>query len=196
LEGPAEASAGGEPCKPVVETGRGDWKKYLRVLHADGRMAEGGAGRLAGHTLVQEPCEQREDETSPSYLPFLELQGAEMRSGYIEPERTYTKKGDLVRKGCSRGGIGYGEHDDYEVEIGQSCNFSFEMFALCCMHDEIIEFLQKSDDHIGRLLFSEYRRQISQWLKEYSRKAEEIEKDEVHYAKLYDEKQKEVKNAG
>ena len=64
------------------------------------------------------------------------------------------------------------------------------------MHDEIIEYLQKSDDHIGRLLFSEYRRQISQWLKEYRRKAEEIEKDEVHYAKLYNEKQKEAKNAG
>jgi len=74
LEGPAEASAGGEPCRPVVETGRGDWKKYLRVPHADGRMAEGEAGRLAGHTLGQEPCEQREDEISPSYLPFLLLQ--------------------------------------------------------------------------------------------------------------------------
>ena len=119
-----------------------------------------------------------------------------MRSGYIEPERTYTKKGDLVRKGTCRGGIGHEACDDYEVEIGQSCQFSFEMFALCCMHDEIIEYLQKSNDHIGHLLFSEYRRQIKQWVKEYSRKAEEIETVEPEYAKLWDEKQKEAKNAG
>ena len=119
-----------------------------------------------------------------------------MRSGYIEPERTYTKKGDLVRKGCSRGGIAHGEADDYEVEIGQTCNFSFQMFALCCMHDELIEYLKKSDDHIGQLLHAEYRRLQRYYQDEFYKRAAEIEKDEVQYAKLYDQKQKEKKTQG
>ena len=113
-----------------------------------------------------------------------------MRGGYIHRERHWCKDGSVASKSQCRGGIasGHPEYNDYEVEIGQLCNFSMEMFALCCMHDEIIEYLKKDDSHIGRLLYSEYRRQVQQWSEENSKRSAEIDKEEKEYVKLWEAK--------
>ena len=113
-----------------------------------------------------------------------------MRGGYIHRERHWCKDGSVASKSQCRGGIasGHPEYNDYEVEIGQLCNFSMEMFALCCMHDEIIEYLKKDDSHIGRLLYSEYRRQVQQWSEENSKRSAEIDYEEKEYVKIWEAK--------
>ena len=119
-----------------------------------------------------------------------------MRGGYYEPARGYWKDGTIISSGGGcRGGIGSKDdyHDDYEVEIGRNCNFSFEMFALCCMHDEIVEFLKSSESHIGRLLYQTYLSQQKEALKHYDERAVKIEADDAAASKLYAEKQKKEK---
>ena len=115
-----------------------------------------------------------------------------MRGGYYEPARGYWKDGTIITSGGGgcRGGIGSNceYHDDYEVEIGRNCNFSFEMFALCCMHDEIVEFLKSSESHIGRLLYSTYLSQKEEALKHYEERSVAIGAEDKAAAKLYDEK--------
>ena len=113
-----------------------------------------------------------------------------MRGGYIHRERHWCEDGSVASKSCCRGGIGskYEEYNEYEVEIGQLCNFSMEMFALCCMHDEIIEYLKKDDSHIGQLLYSEYRRQVKEWSKVNAEKSAEIDKEEEGFIKIWEAK--------
>ena len=110
-----------------------------------------------------------------------------MRGGYIHKTIHWCEDGSPASKSSCRGGIS-GQYDDYEVEIGQLCNFSMEMFALCCMHDEIIEYLKKDDSHIGRLLYSEYRRQVKEWSKVNAEKSAEIDKEEKEYVKIWEAK--------
>ena len=112
-----------------------------------------------------------------------------MRGGYIHREIQWCEDGSPASKSICRGGIS-GKYDDYEVEIGQLCNFSMEMFALCCMHDEIIEYLKKDESHIGNLLYQEYRRQMQYWSEENGRRSAEIDEKEKEYVKLWDEKRK------
>ncbi len=120
-----------------------------------------------------------------------------MRGGYYEPARGYWKDGTIISSGGGgcRGGIGSNceYHEDYEVEIGRNCNFSFEMYALCCMHDEIVEFLKSSESHIGRLLYQTYLSQQKEALKHYDERAVKIEADDAAASKLYAEKQKKEK---
>ena len=119
-----------------------------------------------------------------------------MRGGYYGPARTYWNDGTIITSGGGcRGGIGSNceYHEDYEVEIGRNCNFSFEMFALCTMHDEIVEFLKGSDSHIGRLIYSNYQLQKKEAVKHYDERAAKIEAEDKAAAKLHDEKQKKEK---
>ena len=113
-----------------------------------------------------------------------------MRGGYIHRERHWCKDGSVASKSQCGGGIasGHDEYNEYEVEIGQLCKFSMEMFALGWMHDEIIEYLKKDDSHIGRLLYSEYRRQVQQWSEENSKRSAEIDKEEKEYVKIWEAK--------
>mgnify|MGYP003148184218 CR=1 FL=1 len=76
-----------------------------------------------------------------------------MRSYYIEhgiPDDHH---------GCKGGIAGDGE---YEVEIGSTCNFSFEMIALCTLHDEIIEILTTSENPLAVMVADRYAQEIRQ----------------------------------
>jgi hypothetical protein len=74
-----------------------------------------------------------------------------MRSYYIQHEIPDN------HHGCKGGIAG---DDEFEVEIGSSCNFSFEMIALCTLHDEIIEFLTSSDNPLAKIIIDLYQSEI------------------------------------
>lgn len=78
-----------------------------------------------------------------------------MRSYYLKPT-------DIGNGGC-RGGVGSNRPDgDYELEIGNDLNASSEMVALCVLHDEIIEFLAKSDSPMGQLIHLTYKQKVEE----------------------------------
>lgn len=78
-----------------------------------------------------------------------------MRGWYLNP-------GDEDHRGC-RGGVGSRHRDgSYDLEIGQSCNASNDMIALCVMADEVLTYLKNSDCPIGQLLYDTHRQLLCQ----------------------------------
>jgi len=67
----------------------------------------------------------------------------------------YLRSSDEVMGGC-RGGVG-SKNDDYDLEIGQSCNADPDMIALCVLVDEVLTYLKKSDCPIAQLLYDKHR---------------------------------------
>ena len=65
--------------------------------------------------------------------------------------------------GC-RGGVGtrdgFGSTDDFELEIGNNANASSEMIAICCLQDEILEFLAVTPSALGEVLLTTYRQKV------------------------------------
>ena len=116
-----------------------------------------------------------------------------MRGGYIRPARTYNADGTLHRESGCRGGIGGNNHhyggDDYEVEVGHSCNFSMEMFAFCCMYDEIMEVLKTSskDSAVAALVLNKLYDTRKYYEADYKKRGEEVRKQDAEYAKKYNE---------
>lgn len=81
-----------------------------------------------------------------------------MRSYYLKPTDILS-----IGNGGCRGGVGSNQPDgDYELEIGNDLNASSKMVALCVLHDEIIEFLEKSDSPIGHLIHLTYKQKIEE----------------------------------
>lgn len=80
----------------------------------------------------------------------------------------YLKKANYDQQGC-RGGVGdpYPDSNDYELEIGQGCNASSEMIALCVLHDEIIEHLEDQKSLMGKLLLEKYKNIVKDINKNY-----------------------------
>ena len=65
----------------------------------------------------------------------------------------YLRSGRHIDSGC-RGGIGNAHFDspDYELEIGNQCNASFEMLAVCIMIDEIKELIENPKPMFASLI--------------------------------------------
>ena len=65
-----------------------------------------------------------------------------------------------------RGGVGhahdYGNGDDFELEIGNNANASPEMIAICCLHDELLEFLAITPSALGEVLLTMYRQKVAE----------------------------------
>lgn len=80
----------------------------------------------------------------------------------------YLKKANCDQWGC-RGGVGEPcpDSNDYELEIGQRCNASSEMIALCVLHDEIIEHLEDQKSLMGKLLLEKYKNTVKDINKNY-----------------------------
>jgi hypothetical protein len=55
-----------------------------------------------------------------------------------------------------RGGVGYPDCDEYELEIGHNKNCSAKMLALCVMMDEIEEFLLTNESKIGKMILRQW----------------------------------------
>ena len=65
-----------------------------------------------------------------------------------------------------RGGVGDGRlvcsTDDYELEIGNNANASPEMIAICCLHDELLEFLEVTPSALGDVLLTMYHQKVAE----------------------------------
>lgn len=61
--------------------------------------------------------------------------------------------------GC-RGGVGSND-GDYALEIGMQCNVDIKMMALCCLVDELWEYLQISPSPIGQMLLDQWKQEIT-----------------------------------
>ena len=63
-----------------------------------------------------------------------------------------------------RGGVGHGYDtgfsNEYELEIGNNANASAEMIAICCLQDEILEFLAVTPSALGEVLLTTYRQKV------------------------------------
>ena len=64
-----------------------------------------------------------------------------------------------------RGGVGHGYETsaaahEYELEIGNNANASSEMLAICCLQDEILEFLAVTPSALGEVLLTMYRQKV------------------------------------
>ena len=81
-----------------------------------------------------------------------------MRSYYLHPR--------YDRDHGMRGGVGlghdYGHGDDYELEIGNNANASPELIALCCLHDEILEYLEVSPSVLSEVLMTMYYQKVEE----------------------------------
>lgn len=58
--------------------------------------------------------------------------------------------------GGSRGGVGSGDSNDYELEVGQNQNASPRMLALCVMIDEIHEFLRLNKSPLANMILHKW----------------------------------------
>ena len=79
-----------------------------------------------------------------------------MRDYYLHPR--------YDRDHGMRGGVGHGyetgfDHE-YELEIGNNANASSEMLAICCLQDEILEFLAVTPSALGEVLLTMYRQKV------------------------------------
>ena len=75
----------------------------------------------------------------------------------------YLMKSDGERTGGSRGGVTSGhDYGEYELEIGQNQNASPELLALCVHADEIMEFLEKCESPIGRMILNGITRETKE----------------------------------
>ena len=79
-----------------------------------------------------------------------------MRDYYLHPR--------YDRDHGMRGGVGHGYETgfdrEYELEIGNNANASSEMIALCCLHDELLEFLAVTPSALGEVLLTTYRQKV------------------------------------
>ena len=76
-----------------------------------------------------------------------------MRDYYLHPR--------YDRDHGMRGGVGHGYETsaaahEYELEIGNNANASSEMIAMCCLQDEILEFLAVSPSILSEVLLAMY----------------------------------------
>ena len=80
--------------------------------------------------------------------------------------RAYYLHSRYERDHGMRGGVGerdgFGTGDDYELEIGNNANASPEMIAICCLQDEILEFLAVTPSALGEVLLTTYRQKIAE----------------------------------
>ena len=81
-----------------------------------------------------------------------------MRDYYLNPR--------YDRDHGMRGGVGhghdYGNGDDFELEIGNNANASSEMIAICCLQDEILEFLAVTPSALGEVLLTMYHQKVAE----------------------------------
>lgn len=70
---------------------------------------------------------------------------------------TYLRSGSPDNRGGSRGGVGSGNHDDYDLEIGNNQNADPEMLALCAMVDEMREYLNLVQSPIAKVLLHQWK---------------------------------------
>ena len=108
-----------------------------------------------------------------------------MRGYYLHPR--YDKNHGM------RGGVGYGHNDgfgdDYELEIGNNANASAEMIAICCVQDEILEYLATSPSILSNVLLTMYHQkvdEINQQYEENEKKREDAEKLKSYKAKYHE----------
>jgi len=109
-----------------------------------------------------------------------------MRDYYLHPR--YDKN-----HGC-RGGVGYGHDaggylDSYELEIGNNANASAEMIAICCLQDEILEFLAVTPSALGEVLLTTYHQkvdEINQRYEENEKKRDDAEKLKAFKGKYHE----------
>ena len=79
--------------------------------------------------------------------------------------RTYYLHPRYDRDHGMRGGVNYEDvvgtlSDEYELEIGNNANASPELIALCCLHDEILEFLAVTPSLLGDALLEMYHKEV------------------------------------
>ena len=100
----------------------------------------------------------------------------------------YLNSGYGQTSGC-RGGVGYSYERDYggeeyELEIGNQCNATAGMIAMCVLHDEFLEILRFKDSSCGALSGMVLRKyhdlveEIENGVAEHRSKIQEGEKNE------------------
>ena len=81
-----------------------------------------------------------------------------MRDYYLHPR--------YDRDHGMRGGVGHGYETgfdrEYELEIGNNANASSELIALCCLQDEILEFLEVSPSILSDVLLTMYSQKVAE----------------------------------
>lgn len=82
-----------------------------------------------------------------------------MREVYLR-EKTQghdsSRRGGVSSSSCGPMGI-----TENEIEIGNDCNASIEMLALCALIDEIVEYLKLSDSSLAKLILHKYLSEIN-----------------------------------
>lgn len=69
----------------------------------------------------------------------------------------YLRKTDLDESSGCRGGVTTEDDPaEYELEIGNSCNASCRMLALCSLVDEVEEFLKMTDSLLAKMILSRW----------------------------------------
>jgi len=105
-----------------------------------------------------------------------------MRSYYLHPR--------YDRDHGMRGGVGtrdgFGSTDDYELEIGNNANASPEMIAICCLHDELLEFLAVTPSALGEVLLTTYRQKVAEIEQRYDKNSKT--RDDGEKLKAFKEK--------
>ena len=81
-----------------------------------------------------------------------------MRDYYLHPR--------YDRDHGMRGGVGHGHDDgcgdDFELEIGNNATASSKLIALCCLQDEILEFLEVSPSILSEVLLTMYSQKVAE----------------------------------
>ena len=109
-----------------------------------------------------------------------------MRGYYLHPR--------YDRDHGMRGGVGYGHDaggylDSYELEIGNNANASAEMIAICCVQDEILEYLATSPSILSNVLLEMYHQkvdEVNQQYEENEKKREDAEKLKAFKGKYHE----------
>jgi hypothetical protein len=92
-----------------------------------------------------------------------------------------------------RGGVGHGYDrgmgEEYELEIGNNANASPEMIALCCLQDEIMEFLEASPSALSDLLLTMHSQKMAEIAQRYeeNKEAREVAKKAKAFKAKYNE---------
>ena len=109
-----------------------------------------------------------------------------MRDYYLHPR--------YDRDHGMRGGVGHhyetsAAAHEYELEIGNNANASAEMIAICCVQDEILEYLATSPSILSNVLLTMYHQkvdEINQQYEENEKKREDAEKLKSYKAKYHE----------
>ena len=91
-----------------------------------------------------------------------------MRSYYLHSRYDKDHQCDGMRGGVAISDVVGIMGDEYELEIGNNANASPEMIALCCMHDEIIEFLELSPTVLSEALLDMYNDKMAEINQRYA----------------------------